>query len=147
MYSIRNQLDWDLGHIFLFYILDSERAVHFFLSDFSDNPNSHTSEQDSQPLERTLVGNDDEEEDEIVIDRHVAMDNLQGEDIPFTSECSDPANLMPLANRNTLVQFEEERPDTGMFVQLCCTLITVSKHCKTRNHLLSPIYFFAGTDK
>lgn len=102
--------------LFPFYFLDSERVVHFFLSDFGDNLNSHASEHDSQPLERTLVGNDDEEEDEVVINHHDATDNLQGEDIPFTSECNNAANLMPLANRNMLVQFEEERPDTGMVV-------------------------------
>ena len=103
--------------LFFFFFFDSERVVHFFLSDFGDNLNSHTSEQDSQPLERTLVGNDDEEEDEVVINHHDATDNLQGEDIPFTSECGNAANLTPLPDRNTLVQFEEERPDTGMIVR------------------------------
>lgn len=69
----------------------------------------------SQPLERTLVGNndDDEEEDGIVINHHDPSDHSQGEDIPFTSDFSDAANLPPVVNRNTLVQCEEERPDTG----------------------------------
>ena len=40
--------------------------------------------------------------------------NPQGDDIPFTSDGSDVGNLTPPVNRDTLVQFEEERPDTGM---------------------------------
>ena len=112
----RNQLEWALFTFFsvIFWVL--KELFTSFLSDFGDNLNSHASEQDSQPLERTLIGNDDEEEDEVVINHHDATDNLQGEDIPFTSECNNAANLTPLANRNTLVQFEEERPDTGMVV-------------------------------
>ena len=72
-------------------------------------------EQASLPQDRTLVG-DDENEDEIVINHYDTSSNLQGDDIPFTCELSDAGNLTPLANRNTgtVVQFEEERPDTGM---------------------------------
>jgi len=69
-------------------------------------------EQHSLPLERTLVG-DEEEEDEIVLNHHDTADNLHGEDIPFSSELSSTGNLTPLVNRNTVVQLEEERPDTG----------------------------------
>ena len=77
-----------------------------------------------------MVGNDEEEEDEIVINHHDPAVSLQGEDIPFTSDFS--ANLTPpLANRSTMVQFEEERPDTGMEVynslnKLCQLIETIS---------------------
>jgi len=71
-------------------------------------------EQPSLQLERTLVG-DEEEEDEVVINHHDTASNLHGEDIPFSSELSSTGNLTPLVNRNTVVQLEEERPDTGMF--------------------------------
>ena len=72
------------------------------------------------PLERTLVGDeDDDEEDEIIINHHTPASNLHGEDIPFSNEFSDTANLTPLVSRNTVVQLEEEeRPDTGMNLQL-----------------------------
>lgn len=70
------------------------------------------------PLERTLVGDEDDEEDDIIINHHTPASNLHGEDIPFSNEFSDTANLTPLVSRNTVVQLEEERPDTGMNLQL-----------------------------
>lgn len=71
-------------------------------------------EQPSLPLERTLVG--DEEEDEEVINHYDAGSNLHGEDIPFSSELSSTGNLTPLVNRNSAVQLEEsERPDTSKY--------------------------------
>ena len=83
--------------------------------DFGDNLQSPPMvEQPSLPLERTLVGDEEEEEeDEIVINHHDTASNLHGEDIPFSSELSITGNLTPLINRNTVVQLEEERPDTG----------------------------------
>jgi len=71
-------------------------------------------EQPSLPLERTLVG--DEEEDEEVINHYDTGSNLHGEDIPFSSELSSTGNLTPLVNRNSVVQLEEsERPDTSKY--------------------------------
>lgn len=85
------------------------------LPDFGDNLQSPPMvEQPSLPLERTLVGDEEEEEeDEIVINHHDTASNLHGEDIPFSSELSITGNLTPLINRNTVIQLEEERPDTG----------------------------------
>ena len=89
-------------------------VVCFHKPDFGDNLSATALEQASLPLERTLVGNEDEEEeDEVVINHHDPDGSLQAEDIPFTSEFSDTTNLTPLAKRNAVVQFEEERPDTG----------------------------------
>ena len=50
--------------------------------------------------------------------------NPQGDDIPFTSDSGDAENLTPPVNRDTLVQFEEERPDTGILEHyLLCKLV------------------------
>ncbi|XP_078367466.1 uncharacterized protein LOC144651409 isoform X2 [Oculina patagonica] len=85
------------------------------LPDFGDNLQSPPVVEQPLPLERTLVGDDDDDEegDEIVINHHDTASNLHGEDIPFSNEFGDTANLTPLVNRNTMVQLEEERPDTG----------------------------------
>ena len=83
--------------------------------DFSDNLQSPpVVEQPSLPLERTLVGDEEEEEDEVVINHHDTTSNLYGEDIPFSNELGNTANQTPLVNRSTVLQLEEERPDTGM---------------------------------
>ena len=62
-------------------------------------------------LERTLVGDEEDEEDEIVINHHDTASNLHGEDIPFSSELG-----RTLINRKTVLQLEEERPDTGKYM-------------------------------
>lgn len=62
-------------------------------------------------LERTLVGDEEDEEDEIVINHHDTASNLHGEDIPFSSELG----RTPI-NRKTVLQLEEERPDTGQYM-------------------------------
>ena len=83
--------------------------------DFGDSLQSPpVVEQPSLPLERTLVG--DEEEDEEVINHYDTGSNLHGEDIPFSSELRSTGNLTPLVNRNSVVQLEEsERPDTSKY--------------------------------
>ncbi|XP_068724654.1 centrosomal protein of 192 kDa-like isoform X2 [Montipora capricornis] len=85
------------------------------LPDFDDNLSSQALKPATQPLERTLIGNDEEEEDEIVINRLVLDDDLEGEDISFTGEFANAIDSTPLAtcNRNVMLQFEEKRPDTG----------------------------------
>ena len=88
--------------------------VFFLLTlDFGDNLSSDALQQVSLPQDRTLVG-DDDDDDEVVINHIEITRNPQGDDIPFTSDGSDVGNLTPPVNRDTLVQFEEERPDTGM---------------------------------
>lgn len=84
--------------------------------DFGDSLQSPpVVEQPSLPLERTLVG-DEEEEGEEVINHYDTGSNLHGEDIPFSSELSSTGNLTPLVNRNSVVQLgESERPDTSKY--------------------------------
>ena len=63
------------------------------------------------PLERTLVGDEEDEEDEIVINHHDTGSILHGEDIPFSGELGRTP-----VNRKTVLQLEEEeRPDTGKY--------------------------------
>ena len=96
--------------------------MSLFFSDFDDNLSSQALKPATQPLERTLIGNDEEEEDEIVINRLVLDDDVEGEDISFTGEFANAIDSTPLAtcNRNIMLQFEEKRPDTGMFFFLPC---------------------------
>lgn len=87
--------------------------------DFGDNLQSPPVVEQPLPLERTLVGDEqEEEEDEIVINHHETTSNLHGEDIPFSSELSNTANLTPLVKRNAVVQLEEERPDTSKYISI-----------------------------
>ena len=65
-------------------------------------------------LERTLVGDEEEQDDEVVLNHHNTVGNQQGEDIPFSNEFSNNVSQTPVVNRNTVMQIEEERPDTGM---------------------------------
>lgn len=85
--------------------------------DFGDSLQSPpVVEQPSLPLERTLVGDEEEEEGEEVINHYDTGRNLHGEDIPFSSELSSTGNLTPLVNRNSVVQLaESERPDTSKY--------------------------------
>lgn len=98
--------------------------VFFLLTlEFGDNLSSDALQQVSLPQDRTLVG-DDDDEDEVVINHSEITRNPQGDDIPFTSDGGDAGNLTPSVNRDTLVQFEEERPDTGIHEHfLLCKLI------------------------
>lgn len=98
--------------------------VFFLLTlEFGDNLSSDALQQVSLPQDRTLVG-DDDDEDEVVINHSEITRNPQGDDIPFTSDGGDAGNLTPPVNRDTLVQFEEERPDTGIHEHfLLCKLI------------------------
>lgn len=98
--------------------------VFFLLTlEFGDNLSSDALQQVSLPQDRTLVG-DDDEEDEVVINHSEITRNPQGDDIPFTSDGGDAGNLTSPVNRDTLVQFEEERPDTGIHEHyLLCKLI------------------------
>ena len=92
------------------------------LSDFDADLSSQALKQATQPLERTLIGDEDEdEEDEIVVNHLVPDENLQGNDDPLTGEVSNPSNATPLASKNAMLQveqLEEERPDTGMIRML-----------------------------
>lgn len=114
------------------WVLDQQALVygsfdsfHLMLSDFDANLSSQALKQATQPLERTLIGDEDdeeeEEEDEMVVNHLVADENLQGNDDPLTGEVSNPSNATPLASKNAMLQveqLEEERPDTGMIRML-----------------------------
>lgn len=78
--------------------------------DFGDNLQSPLLVEEPLPLERTLVGDEEDEEDEIVINHHDTGSILHGEDIPFSSALG-----RTLVNRKTVLQLEEERPDTGKY--------------------------------
>lgn len=113
-------------------IYGSFESVHLMLSDFDANLSSQALKQAVQPLERTLIG-DEEEEDEIVVNHLVPDESLQGNDDPLTGEVTNPSNATPLASRNVMLQveqLEEERPDTGMIrisVYLSCAGIAFVK--------------------
>ena len=68
-------------------------------------------------LERTLIGDEEDGNDlgEVVLNRYTVDGNQQeGEDIPFTNGFHPVSDQTPVVNKNTVMQLEEERPDTGM---------------------------------
>ncbi|XP_022796822.1 uncharacterized protein LOC111335223 isoform X4 [Stylophora pistillata] len=86
------------------------------LPDFSDDfQTAPDSSETPLTLERTLVGNEEDSNDldEVVLDHHTDVGNQPGEDIPFTNGSHPPSDQTPVVNRNTVLQLEEERPDTG----------------------------------
>ena len=104
------------------YIFSNLIGINFFLPtlEFGDNLSSDALQQVSLLQDRTLVG-DDDEEDEVVINHIEITRNPQGDDIPFTSDGGGAGNLTPPVS---MVQFEEERPDTGIHEHfLLCKLI------------------------
>lgn len=106
------------------YIFSNLIGIFLLTLEFGDNLSSDALQQVSLRQDRTLVGDDDDEEDEVVINHSEITRNPQGDDIPFTSDGGDAGNLTPSVNRDTLVQFEEERPDTGIHEHfLLCKLI------------------------
>ena len=68
-------------------------------------------------LERTLIGDEEDGNDlgEVVLNRYIVDGNQQeGEDVPFTNGFHPASDQTPVVNKNTVMQLEEERPDTGM---------------------------------